>query len=709
MNKIRTCIILLVQQKKLCRFLFSILIGLCFINNIEAQKLIRGTVKNADDNSFLPNASIVIEGTQMGTMANDQGVFELNLWQLPVVLQISHIGYRTERKIISVETPNECDILLKPKLLELDEIIVTVTHEYLQQLTQDGGWDGEWSPDGRQVLFCNIQNGNSDIWIQSIVSETPIRWTDHPAWDASPAWSPDGTTIAFTSYRDDTLKVWLKQVIGRKIKPVTSSNDELADDFGDVPLYENARITWSPDGKHIVFSKKSGKDWQKRYIRELWRKSIVDNSPSHQLVTGVLSRRGFANQSSATWSPDHKRMAFQDGSQIFLWEIDTNETRLLGRGEEPAWSPDGRWIAYIQRDSTRTKDIWVKQVDGNKVIRLTQTPTKQETSPRWSPDGQFLLFGMREAGYDLWSLSLNDSKLTKLASGIADADWSPDGDTIGFAAYTDEGLTLFTMLSSGGNWTALTKPGAIPNPFGGLSWSPDGQEFAGVLYGHQNKIWRLNIHTGGMQTVMDFRDIGKGYWRLWEHSAPRWSPNGKQLIVTAQLSTWLTHIWPIQKDGGTIDAQRFLDIKREWIMSDIREPVGELHPSWSPDGTQMAFTYATISEHPQKGNATAQTIWTTSIDNGEPTQLAEGFWPVWSPNGQKLLFLRQNEAGAFRELWTMPSKGGTPEKILGGMPGLINARWAPAGDRILFLTVPYRNLWIMSLAGTKFLPYLNEK
>ena len=406
MNKIRTCIILLVQHKKLCRFLFSVIIGLCFINNIEAQKHIRGTVRNADDNSFLPNASLVIEGTQMGTMANDQGVFELDLWQLPVVLQISHIGYRTERKIISAETPNEWDILLKPRLLELDEIIVTATHEYLQQLTQDGGWDGEWSPDGKQVVFCSIQNGNSDIWIQPIVSETPIRWTNHPAWDASPTWSPGGTTIAFTSYRDDTLKVWLKQVIGSEIKPVTSSNDELADDFGDDPLFKNARITWSPDGKHIVFSKKSGKHWQKRYIRELWRKSIVNNSPSHRLVTGAISRRGFANQSSATWSPDHKRMAFQDGSQIFLWEIDTNKTELLGRGEEPAWSPDGRWIAYTQSDSTRTKDIWVKQVDGNKAIRLTQTPTKQETSPRWSPDGQFILFGMREAGYDLWSLSL---------------------------------------------------------------------------------------------------------------------------------------------------------------------------------------------------------------------------------------------------------------------------------------------------------------
>ena len=263
------------------------------------------------------------------------------------------------------------------------------------------------------------------------------------------------------------------------------------------------------------------------------------------------------------------------------------------------------------------------------------------------------------------------------------------------------------MPSSGGNWTALTKPGAIPNPFGGLSWSPDGQEFAGVLYGRQNKIWRLNISTAEMQTVMDFRDIEKGYWRLWKHSTPRWSPNGKQLALTSLLSTWWTHIWHMQKDGRTIDTQQFLDTKREWLMSDIREPFGELHPSWSPDATRMAFTYATISEYPQKGNATAQTIWTTSINDGEPTQLAEGFWPVWSPNGQKLLFLRQNDAGTFRELWTIPVKGGPPKKVLEGMPGLINARWAPEGNRILFLTVPYRNLWIMSLTGTKFLPYLN--
>ena len=189
-----------------------------------------------------------------------------------MVLQISHIGYRTERKIISVETPDECDILLKPKLLELDEIIVTATHEYLQQLTQDGGWDGEWSPDGLQVVFCSIQNGNSDIWIQPVVSETAIRWTKHPARDASPAWSPDGTVIAFTSYRDDTLKKGMLQPKPFGLFPLITGNllnSQKVFGLSGLPMVKNcfffARMTQAlfvSYGQYLLREVRQKKSWK---------------------------------------------------------------------------------------------------------------------------------------------------------------------------------------------------------------------------------------------------------------------------------------------------------------------------------------------------------------------------------------------------------------------------------------------------------------
>lgn len=127
----------------------------------------------------------------------------------------------------------------------------------------------------------------------------------------------------------------------------------------------------------------------------------------------------------------------------------------------------------------------------------------------------------------------------------------------------------------------------------------------------------------------------------------------------------------------------------------------------------MAFTFSTVPDPdtPAIGEKAARTIWTAPVEGGTPTWIAEGFWPAWSPDGQTILFLReesQTGKGEFRSLWSIPSTGGPPQKILSNISGLIDIKWSSTGNRILYLTPPDDNLWIMSLKGTQFKSHLEN-
>jgi len=128
----------------------------------------------------------------------------------------------------------------------------------------------------------------------------------------------------------------------------------------------------------------------------------------------------------------------------------------------------------------------------------------------------------------------------------------------------------------------------------------------------------------------------------------------------------------------------------------------------------MAFTFSTVpdSDASTADKKIVRTIWTAPVDGGAPTRITEGFSPAWSPDGQTILFLREETQvgkGEFRSLWSIPSTGGIPKEILSNVSGLTSIKWAPNGDQILFLTPPNDNLWVMNLNTTKFRSYLKNK
>jgi hypothetical protein len=95
------------------------------ISNSIAQKIVHGSVKNADTGEFLPMANMQVEGTYRGTITNDQGNYILELKKVPAVILVKYIGFISKRVRVTDTSPDRIDVLLKPTVIKLRTLIVT--------------------------------------------------------------------------------------------------------------------------------------------------------------------------------------------------------------------------------------------------------------------------------------------------------------------------------------------------------------------------------------------------------------------------------------------------------------------------------------------------------------------------------------------------------------------------------------------------------
>jgi Tol biopolymer transport system component len=182
------------------------------------------------------------------------------------------------------------------------------------------------------------------------------------------------------------------------------------------------------------------------------------------------------------WSPDHKRIAFAGGgilgkAGIWVMNADGSGKRRLttraGDGD-PTWSPDGRRIAY--RSSSPTSfDLWVVPSAGGKPRPLLRTPQANELSPDWSPDGKRIAFdSSRGHRIQIWVMTLASRVARPVTSGRESfsPDWSPNGRRIAFMT----GGRIATVDSGGRHLRVLAS--GMPLSADDPAWSPDGLRIA---------------------------------------------------------------------------------------------------------------------------------------------------------------------------------------------------------------------------------------
>ncbi|HVN83791.1 MAG TPA: S9 family peptidase [Candidatus Binatia bacterium] len=249
--------------------------------------------------------------------------------------------------------------------------------------------DIQLSPDGALVAYVQREidakrdTYRSSIWLVAADgSRAPLQFTRGPQSDSAPRWSPDGTQLAFLSDRSGGRpQLFVIPLGGGEPRQLTS----LAAGAGE-PV-------WSPDGSRIAFAapvvwEAPPKDKDKF---EAWRQrpKVIDRALYKFDGTGFLL---------------HGRL------QLFVVSVEGGEPVQLTRDDcthwQPAWSPDGRRIAYA---CSRTGvmeahrfDIWTIATDGSNATQLTEHPATASL-PSWSPDGKSIAFYGSENEADLHS------------------------------------------------------------------------------------------------------------------------------------------------------------------------------------------------------------------------------------------------------------------------------------------------------------------
>jgi Tol biopolymer transport system component len=316
-----------------------------------------------------------------------------------------------------------------------------------------------WSPDGRKIAFLSRGGGHNGpydngLYVVNADGSGQRRLTGDARINlgsllahlgrTTPAWSPDGRRIAFESGRDGENGLYVVNADGSGRRILTRN--------GQAPA-------WSPDGRKIAFF-----SHLKVYVMN------ADGSEHRNLTPGAKAR----GQAFLAWSPDGRKIAFlgdcgDSCHYVYVMNADGSGLRNLtgfrglvsprGLASPPAWSPDGRKIAFLSGGD----EVYVMNADGSAQRRLTRNPAR-DADPVWSPDGRKIAFvSERDGNSEVYVMNANGSgqrSLTRNPAPDADPVWSPDGRKIAFVSNRDGTYEVYVMNADGSGQQRLTQPGS---------------------------------------------------------------------------------------------------------------------------------------------------------------------------------------------------------------------------------------------------------
>jgi TolB protein len=291
-----------------------------------------------------------------------------------------------------------------------------------------------------------------------------------------------------------------------------------------------------------------------------------------------------------------------------------------------AGAADGR----IVFDSSRGNnvDIYTMDGDGSDVRRVT-TDAEWDMEPAWSPDGKRIAFQSRRdtpkspfASRELYVMAADGSGQTRLTQKVETTDfsdhpvWAPSGLSLLYRSSNGEGGNLWTIGADGGGAAQFTDYGEQAN-LGTPAYSPDGSRIA-FASNHDTKNpmeWDLYVmDADGTDVVRLTATPGA------TESDPDWSPDGTEIAYSTDVTL----------QGSTIDVMRPDGTGRRTVTSGHRDG----SPSWSPDGRRLAFT--------RLDERITGDIFVVDAVGGAPRRLTHGTdydWsahPDWIAGGDEL-------------------------------------------------------------------------
>jgi Tol biopolymer transport system component len=376
-----------------------------------------------------------------------------------------------------------------------------------------------------------------------------------------------------------------------------------------------------------------------------------------------------------------------------------------------AVSPDGHTLALDLQGS-----LWVLPASGGPATRITD-PFNDARQPAWSPDGTWIaFFGYRDGNYDIWAVAPDGSHLHQLTWGPFDdrePAWSHDGTRLAFASDRGDPLGSHSHI-----WVLDLRSGQLRQLTTAASedsmptWSPDDQEIAFVsTRGNGQAVWAVNVADGTERQVVrargrvDAPSWGPGGQLVYHHTVAgesRFEVDGTPLTgpenVFAFRAAWAGpqtffyvadgHIRQrtLRGDAQTVPFTATLPVtpaptayvprRRDFTSTAPRQALGIVHPVLSPDGQQIAF-------------AAVGDLYVMPV-GGRPVNLtndpALDTDPAWSPDGRQLAYASDKDS-AHVQLWIRDLSSGHSRQVTHLPTPSQGATWSPDGTRLAFFTV----------------------
>jgi serine/threonine protein kinase/Tol biopolymer transport system component len=403
------------------------------------------------------------------------------------------------------------------------------------------------------VVLLVLRNRPLDL---STENTRPV--TNEPGVEFQPALSPDGSQVAFVTGRQG------RQVIAiRRIVSAAGAGEVIpGKDVDGTQMLPR----WSADGETLRFWSGRRRGWQE----------IGPLGGAAQLIELPRTTPWTA------WSRDDKQVALIAGDSLYIYSTADHTTRLLADhlndAHSPAWSPDGRWIAYVEGNS-----FWVNYYNVNgAAISIVSTaggrrvPVVQgglNVSPAWLDPGHLLFVSDKDGQREVYVAEIGRSgrrgKPRKVPGGT-DAhaiSVSADGRRLAIARWnTEQNVRVYP----------LNPP--EPVPLGAGERVTTGNQ---VVEGHDESadgqwiIYDSNLgQAGGSQLYKKRLDGGAPIPLGVEGGAPRWSPDGSE--VSFENGT----LKLVSADGGT---------PTDILHNEPGDTGYNAPPHWSPDGLHLAF------------------------------------------------------------------------------------------------------------------------
>ena len=543
-----------------------------------------------------------------------------------------------------------------------------------------GGRSRRWAPIGwiAAIVLASAVAITWRLWVSDyfwqnpLADARPVRLTDFEGEEVDAAISPDGKFMAFLSNRDGPLDVFVSQIGSGAFTKLTNG------DFRFLTWGMARETGFSGDGEQVWFMLGP-------------QPGSTDSSTLMRPTMGGSPKLFLDRGRDPAWSPDGKTIAYykpDPGDPIFVADRNASNPQRVFAAEPgvhchfPIWSRDGRFIYFVKGTPTTDMDIWRIPARGGNAERITSHHA-WVAYPAWLDSRTLIYSATADDGSGRWLYATDvEHRIPhRVSSGIAEQYLSVAVDQV-----QPHHLVATVATPTAGLWTVAiandVQPESAVKPIQAANTRALSPRYAGDYLaflsskGGADGLWKID--NGGMAVEL---------WKGGDGgvvAAPAISPDGNRICFSYRKQG-RAELYVINANStGLTTLAKSIDVQSA--------------ASWSPDGKWVAVAA-------NQGEGTR--VFKIPLDGGPPVRLRDtlSFNPVWSPDGRFIVYSEQHASGSF-DVKTMTPDGApfvvpAVASLSSGFPLAVGTpyRFMPGGKALVTLqgTAPNQNFFRLDL------------